>query len=398
MQTHIPSEVEIIQRAKDMVPALRATAAAIEAAGVVSEANVAMMTEAGFFRVLKPKAFGGYEMNPHTLYQVIQTVASGCPSTGWVLMVLSIHNWEIALLDPSVAGEVWKEDPDILISSSYAPFGKTRRVDGGFMLSGAWPFSSGCNHAQWAQLGALAHDENGGDPELIVHLISRQDYDIIEDSWDVCGLAGTGSKTLKLKGEVFIPDIRTHSLTQHFLDHGAHEVGLKTFTNPIYQIPFGVAFHNAVASAVIGMAKGMLEVFQEQMMIRTDTLSGAPVVTKPALQRRAQIADMKIRSGQNLIRNVVEDAMSYLNKGEKIPMDQRARFVADAASVGELASEASVLLFRGTGGRGVMNSSPVQRYFRDIQGGCNHICMDLDTLGINAGGTLLGNPNQVVIS
>lgn len=387
-----PSDETIIARATAMVPTLRARLPQCEALGRVPDETIAEFQAAGFFRILQPKAFGGYEMSPLTFYRVLQEVASGCPSSGWVLMVLGVHNWEVALLDPKAASDLWSKNDAVRISSSYVPFGGGVKVDGGYQVKGRWKFSSGCDHANWVFLGGFVPTGEGTPPDLQVFLIPRGDYEIIDGTWDVFGLEGTGSKDVEVKG-CFVPDYRTHSLVLHHAAHG-NDPGLKTFTSPYYRIPFGVCFHTAVASVVAGMAKGMVEVFREQMQVRRDNITQQTLGVNPALQRRVQLADAKARQARDLIRSVVEGCESYVLNGKPIPPEKRAQYAGDAPTVGELCSEASILLFRGSGGKGVYNDNLLSRYFRNIQAGCNHICMDLDKLGVNAGGTLLGLPNQ----
>ncbi len=388
----IPTDEEIVARATALFPTLRARAFACEAAGRVSDETIADFQQAGFFRILQPKAFGGYEMSPLTFYRVLQEVAAACPSSGWVLMVLGIHNWEVALLDPQAARDLWTANNEVRISSSYAPFGGGQKVEGGYNVKGRWKFSSGCDHATWVFLGGFVPTGEGTPPDFRVFLIPRGDYEIIDGTWDVFGLSGTGSKDVEVKG-CFVPDYRSHSFIEHFIAHGS-DPGLKTFTSPYYRIPFGVAFHNGVASVIAGMAKGMVNAYREQLQVRRDNITGQPLSVNPAAQRRVQLADAKARQASNLIRSVVEGCESYLLNGEPIPLDKRAQYVGDAATVGELCSEASVLLFRGAGGKAIYNDNILSLFFRNIQAGANHVCMDLDKLGTNAGGTLLGLPNQ----
>lgn len=391
-KTVVPTDDEIIARATALVPTLRARAAACDALGRIPDETIAAFEEAGFFRILQPKAFGGYEMSPLTYYRVLQEVASGCPSSGWGLMVLGIHNWEVALLDPQAARDLWSKNDATRISSSYAPFGGGVKVEGGFEVKGRWKFSSACDHATWVFLGGYVPTGEGAPPDFRVFLIPRGDYEIIDGTWNVFGLSGTGSKDVEVKG-CFVPAYRSHSLIEHFMAHG-NDPGLKTFTNPYYRIPFGVTFHNGVAAVIAGMAKGMVEVFREQMQARRNNLTGELLSVNPAVQRRVQIADAKARQASALIREVVEGCEGYILHGRPIPLDKRAQYVGDAATVGELCSEASVLLFRGAGGKAVYTDNLLGLYFRNIQAACNHICMDLDKLGVNAGGTLLGLPNQ----
>lgn len=388
----IPTDEELIARATAMIPALRRRQADCEALGRVPDETIADFQTAGFFRVLQPKLFGGYEKSPLTFYRILQEVAAGCPSSGWVLMVLGVHNWEVALLDPRAGRELWAKDDAVRISSSYAPLGKAERVEGGYRLSGHWRFSSGCDHASWVFLGAYVPTGPDSPPDYRVFLVPRPEYSVIDGTWDVCGLGGTGSKDIEVPG-CFVPEHRSHSLVAHYLALG-EDIGLKTHKSPYYRLSFGVTFHNGVASVLAGMIKGMVEVFREQVQVRRDSWQGQPLAAMPGARRRVQIADVKARAAADLIRDAVEACEHYLLKGETLPLDRRAQWVADAATVGEWASEASLLLFRGAGGKAVYKDNLLQRYFRDIQAGCNHVCMDLDKIGVNAGGTLLGLPNQ----
>jgi len=379
-----------------MIPTLRSRMRQCEAAGRVPDETIAEFQAAGFMRMLQPRAYGGYEMSPLTYYRVLQEIAAGCPASGWVLMVLGIHNWEVALLDPKAAHDLWSKDADVRISSSYVPLGGGVKVDGGYQVKGRWKFSSGCDHASWVFVGGTVPTGEGTPPDFRVFLIPRGDYEIVDGTWDVCGLEGTGSKDIDVKG-CFVPAYRSHSLVAHFMALGS-DVGLKTFTNPYYRISFGVCFNNGVAAAIVGMARGMVELFREQMLARRDSITQQPLSVNPAAQRRLQMADSRVRQARDLIRGVVEGCESYILHGETIPLDRRAQFVADAATVGELCSEASVLLFRGSGGKAIYNDNPIGRYFRNIQAACNHVAMDLDKLAVNAGGTLLGLPNQHPLS
>ncbi len=393
----VSCDEEMVARAHAMVPTLRTRALACERLGRVPEETIAEFQEAGFFRMLQPKAFGGYEMSLRTFYRVLQEIASGCPASGWVLMVLGIHNWEVALLDPQAATDLWGGDDTVRASSSYAPFGRAEAVEGGYRVSGRWKFSSGSDHATWVFLGSFVPSADGSPPDYRVFLIPRGDYQVIDGTWNVVGLEGTGSKDIQVDG-CFVPAYRSHSLTQHFVAHETADPGLKTFTNPFYRIPFGVAFHNGVASVIAGMARGMVDLYREQMQIRRSNVTGEVLNANPAVQRRVQIADAKARQARGLIRDVVEDCEAHVLAGREVPLDMRARCVGDAATVGELCAEASVLLYRGSGGKVVYRDNLVGLFFRNIQAGCNHVCMDLDKLGVNAGGTLLGLPNQFPVS
>src|SRR3546814_17188413 len=95
-----------LHRARDMVPVLARREKKAEELRMVPAETLQEMQEAGFFRGLQPKRYGGYEMDPQVFYDVCMTLAEGCMSTAWIYGVIGVHNWQIALFDPKAADDV----------------------------------------------------------------------------------------------------------------------------------------------------------------------------------------------------------------------------------------------------------------------------------------------------
>lgn len=146
---------EVVEGVRDLLPVLRDRAQETEDARVVPAESVKSLAETGFFRLLQPASFGGLEADPLTFYTAVRLIASACGSTGWACSVLGVHPWHVGLFPPQVQQEVWGDDPATRISSSYAPTGRARLVEGGHQVSGRWSFSSGCDHATWVLLGQI---------------------------------------------------------------------------------------------------------------------------------------------------------------------------------------------------------------------------------------------------
>ena len=151
----VPSADDLLERARALAPAIRERARQTAQNGDVPPESVAAIREAGLFRILQPKRYGGYEMHPNTFFDVQKILAEACMSTGWIYGVLGCHPYELALFHDKAQQEVWGDNPDMLVSSTYQPVGKVEKADGGFYLSGRWGFSSGSTHAGWVLLGAL---------------------------------------------------------------------------------------------------------------------------------------------------------------------------------------------------------------------------------------------------
>ncbi len=226
---------QLRQRARELVPVLRERAEQAAQMGRLPEETIADFHEAGFFRILQPARWQGLELEPKDFFEVQMILAEGCMSSAWVLGVVAIHNWQLALFDDRAAQDVWGQDTSVLISSSYMPVGKVERVEGGFRLSGRWGFSSGSKHCQWAFLGAMVPPaEPGGAPDYRTFLVPRADYQII-DNWNVMGLEATGSHDVLVE-DAFVPEYRTHRAVDGFMQDSP---GNAVNTSPLYRLPFG---------------------------------------------------------------------------------------------------------------------------------------------------------------
>src|SRR5712691_12392451 len=144
---------EFIGRAQALLPSVRARARQAEQLRRLPEETFREFQEAGLFRALQPARFGGFELDPVSFYEAVIEIGTACASSAWVLAVLGVHQWHIALFPPRAQEEVWGQDPSAVSSSSYPPTGKVERVAGGFRLCGRWSFSSGCDCTGWALLG-----------------------------------------------------------------------------------------------------------------------------------------------------------------------------------------------------------------------------------------------------
>jgi 3-hydroxy-9,10-secoandrosta-1,3,5(10)-triene-9,17-dione monooxygenase len=171
---------DFVKLACDAKPTLRERNAKCDADRVVPDETVQEFKDAGFFRMMQPKRWGGYECNPIEFFDAAIEVASACPSSAWVLGVVAVHNWQLALFPEQAQKDVWESQNgvDTLTASSYMPVGKVTRADGGYRLSGKWGFSSGSDHCQWTFLGGYAPKEEGKPQDMFTLLVPRSDYEL----------------------------------------------------------------------------------------------------------------------------------------------------------------------------------------------------------------------------
>jgi 3-hydroxy-9,10-secoandrosta-1,3,5(10)-triene-9,17-dione monooxygenase len=389
--TSIPSAEELIARARAMIPALRERAQRqVEARRVLPE-TMAEMKAAGLFRVLQPRRWGGYALDPTVFFDVQMALAEGDVSVGWVHGILGVHSFHLALFDDRAAEEVWGADSDALIASPYSP-GRAVPVEGGYKLTGRWKFSSGTEHCNWIFLGGVIDrgDSHGSflDADFRTFLLPRRDYQII-DTWKVVGLKGTGSQDVVVDG-AFVPEHRTHKMSD-----------ARDGTNPgsaprefaLYRYPYWQVFLRAVSTAAIGGLQGMVDAFIDYGSKRV-SVTGARTVMDPEAtlalaEARAGIDEMKATLHRNFGRMA-----PYAERGEMPPDDERMLFKFQCVSTAQRCAALAFPLFRGAGGSGIFDSFPFGKYYTDILAMGNHVANSYQTPGRNWGGVMMGAKSQ----
>lgn len=376
---------ELLQAARALQPVLRERAAEAKALRKVPEATIADFQEAGFFKILQPEQWGGYAMDPQVFYEVCLVTAEACMSSAWVLGVVAVHNWQLAVFDDRAAQDVWSDDPTTLISSSYAPVGKVKPVDGGFQLSGRWSFSSGSQHCKWVFVGAVVPTPEApfDMANYRTFLVPISDYQIV-DNWDVVGLQGTGSHDIVID-DVFVPEHRTHkSMDGYLCDNPGNAVN----SAPLYRMPFMQVFVRAVCTASLGALQGSLDAFidvAKTRMVGPTKMSNDPFVRQLMAEVRTSISEMKLVMHSNF------DAMMACNRaGETISNDDRVQYRYDSALVADRCADLSARMLKASGSGGIRLGSEVLARHLDIIASQAHVANNSAPFGNNLGGVTMG--------
>ena len=379
-----------VARARALDPTLRQRAPQTAAARRLLDATIQDFQDAGFFRMLQPARYGGFELDPQTFFAVQIAIAEACPSSAWVLGVVAVHAWQLALFDDKAQQEVWGDDTSTLISSSYAPVGKVTRVDGGFRLSGHWSFSSGSDHCQWAFLGAFCPPAPGArGPDMRTFLVPRSDYRI-DDVWNVSGLQGTGSNDVIVE-DVFVPEHRTHKMGDGFKRVSP---GNAVNTSPLFKLPFGQVFVRAVSTTAIGIAKGMLEAYRSVAADKVATSDQSKVAEDPTSQVLLAQCAATIDEIELVLYRNFDEMMALARAGEDMSIDQRVAWRYQSARVVERSREVVDALFTVSGGRALWVDSPLNRYFQDMHAARAHYANNPEKPGRNFGRVALGMRTQ----
>ncbi len=377
---------EAMRRARDIVPTLRERAQKCEEARVLLPENEKLLHETGLFRYHQPKRFGGMELPFIAVVDIVAELARGCPSTAWNVGNLGCHHWILAYYDPKAQHEVWDENPDALIASSIAlAAGRGRKVDGGFVVSGRWPFSSGVDNSQWNMLAVTIY-ENEKAVDWRLCLVPKADYTII-DTWYAMGMVGTGSKDIEVK-EVFVPEHRALPLTR--CRGGLEHPGAAVNDGPLFRVPIVASAGHPLSAAALGAAEGAFESVLNSFKTRVGTYTGAKVSDFQAVQIKLAEARCLIDSATGLMRGSALGFQAFAERSEVPDVDTKLRWRAQNAFAVRQARQAVETLWSCYGANAIYTRDPLQRYLRDLQALGQHFSFNFDIAGSAYGTNALG--------
>ena len=366
---------ESLQRARDLVPALRERAARAEEERIILPETLADLHRTGLMRVLQPRRWGGMEFDFVAYVDVCAELARGCASTGWTAGNLLVHHWMLALYDERAQREVWGANPEALIASGIAyPQGQGRATSGGFIISGRWNFSSGVNVADWNMLAVTVRDGE----KVVDHrmcLLHKSEYRVVDD-WQVLGMRSTGSMTVVAK-DVFVPEHR--ALCMYDARGGDAFPGAKGNPNPLYRVPLSALGAHGIGGTAVGNAQAALELTLEAVKARSTSYTGLKMRDIQAVQLRFGAAGARIDAARQILRNDCIEAMEIARRNVIADAERKLRFKRNLAYAASLCTEAVDMLHAMAGANGVYDHYPIQRIFRDAHALGGHISFSTDT-------------------
>jgi 3-hydroxy-9,10-secoandrosta-1,3,5(10)-triene-9,17-dione monooxygenase len=377
---------EAMRRARECVPVLRERAQKCEDARVLLPENEKLLHDTGLFRFHQPKRFGGMELPFIAVVDIVAELARGCPSTAWNVGNLGCHHWILAYYEPETQHELWDENPDVLIASSIAlAAGRGRKVDGGYVVSGRWPFSSGVDNSQWNMLAVTVYEDNAAvDWRLCV--VPKSDYQII-DTWYAMGMSGTGSKDIEAK-EVFVPERRALALTR--CRGGLEHPGAAYNPGPLFRVPVVASAGHPLSASALGAAEGAFEIVLNCFKKRVGTYTGAKIADFQAVQIKLAEARALIDSATHLMRRSALGFDEYADKGTVPDIPTKLRWRAQNAYAVAQCRKAAEVLWSCYGANALYTRDPFQRFMRDLMALNQHFSFSFDIAGSAYGTVALG--------
>jgi 3-hydroxy-9,10-secoandrosta-1,3,5(10)-triene-9,17-dione monooxygenase len=371
---------DLVRRASAMVPTLRERQAECESLGRIPQQTNDEFVAAGFYRILQPRRFGGYEFGMPTFARVMMEVSRGCASSGWVLALTGGHAIMLsAFFSEQAQIDVYGTDGEFRGPSRTPPYVVAQPVDGGYILNGEWNYVSGCDIATHVIGGIKVVLTAGEEPR--VGIVDRQDFTIVDD-WDTIGMRGTGSRRVVVR-DAFIPEYRTiPPMRDAFGSRNAP--GRRVHANPVYVAGRLVSvLFEEMAAVAVGLAKGALDVYERELC--SSRLQMPPYALRsetPEYQRHFGEAFATIQTAEATVMHVAEKYMEFARQDveEEVPFsderDLELQLLEQYAT--RLAGDAVDLMFRTAGTHVAQSNSMLQRYFRDMAVLKTHIAAQTD--------------------
>ncbi len=382
---------EAMRRAREIVPILRERAQQSEDARMLIRENEQLLHESGLFRFHQPKAFGGMELPFVAVVDIPAELARGCPSTAWNVGNVACHHWILGYYDPETQREVWDANPDALIASSIAlAAGRGRKVEGGFIVSGRWPFSSGVDNSDWNMLAVSVYADDGKTPDRLAAVPGAEVR--LRDRRHLVrhGHGRPPAARTSRSSELFVPERRALALQR--CRGGREHPGAALNPGPLYGIPIVAASSHPLAPAALGAAEGAYELFLEAMAKRAGTYTGARVADFQAVQIKVARARCLIDSARTFLRQSAIELQEAAERNEAPDLQTKLRFRAHSAFAVNQSREAVETLWSCYGAQGLYTRDPLQRHLRDVLAINQHFSFNFDIAGAAYGLHALGGP------
>jgi len=378
-------EQELLSRIEALVPMLEANAAQAERQRKPVDAVMQAIEDTGVYRYFVPKRFGGYEFGMETFMKIGMALGEGCVSTGWVTTFCVEHNWLMALFNQKAQEQIFGNQPYIIAPGTLAPKGVATPVDGGYRITGRWEWGTGVMHADWALLGALTPQAGSDRPDLCMFLVPMDQVEII-DTWQIAGMAGTGSNDVAVE-DVFV---ESHLMTSVTKMRVGETDGSKWLDSYLYKMPMMAVLGLTAAAPMVGAARRAVTLFrdrmQERMVYGTTTAQGE----KPVSQHRLGQIAVAARNAEILLMQLARETEEWGRSGVVCPDEER---VALRVRIGDVVRKSRDVIrdvVEAGGAHAHFLDNPLQRMLRDVHAGSCHTVFDLDISCEQFGRSLLG--------
>lgn len=383
---------ELVRRTTALKPLVAAHALECEQLRRPVDAVWNAIRKTGCFYHFVPKRYGGLEFDIDSFIDAMLPIAEGCGSTGWVTAFCVEHNWMLAQFPEKFQDETFGGDfPYIIAPGATNPPGVAEPVEGGYRLSGVWKWGTGVMHADWVLLVGMVPGESP--PRQLFLGLPAADVEVL-DTWDVAGMAGTGSNDIRCR-DIFVPEHRVMDMGE--MRNGCAPGATIHAHNPVYRMPMTPFLAITAAIAAVGVARSAIDHFKERIGVRTLLGTTTKQIEKPAAHMRLGEAAAMTETAEMILREVGRRNVALAAQEGLVRNEDRIALRAQVALAMDMCRRAIRLVVEGAGSSAHMTSSPLQRALRDINVMASHVVYDFDAATELHGRALIGlAPNSPV--
>ncbi len=382
-----PSDLrqELLRRVRALQPMLERNAPATEAARRVGEENIEALRATGAFKIMVPRRFGGLETDIRTKIEVAREVAKGCGSSAWVTSLMNVCSFFTGLASAETQEEIWGANPDARIAGVFNASSTSQKVEGGYLVNGRWPWSSGCLHADWAMLGIPVVDADGNKVEEALAFMPMSDL-TIEETWFTAGMRGSGSNTTVAEN-VFVPEHRLISIPGVL----AGETRTPYKDEALYRASFVPVAALILAGPQLGLCSRALEYVLEMAPKRRIAYTFYTRQTdSPSFQLNMAKAATLVDTAHLFAYRAADLIDEAASNARHLTYLERARIRMDVGHTVTMAREAIDVLMSSHGASSFADFNPLQRIWRDCETASRHAVVGPDIAAEVYGRALVG--------
>lgn len=379
-------DAELVARATDLIPLIREYAAQGSEARRVAPEVAKALDEAELFHLMVPKRYGGHGASLRTAIEAVAEVARGDGSTGWVAGLMTVGTAFASTFSAQCQDDVFGTNPRAKVCGVFSPGDRSERVEGGYRVSGRWPYGSGSFIADWASLTITLET---GEPGMA--LIPREAF-TIEPTWFVAGMRGTGSDTIVVEDH-FVPEYRVQRVTEMFASRFATPYTEERMNH----MPFNAVAAGILIAPQIGLGRHALEVTREKLPTKPVAYTAYQQAKEsPTHQLGVAKAATKLFLAEMLTERMCLDIDRAAVDRQLPSLETLARLRNDVGVVAELVREEIDLLLTANGAGSFADANVLSRIWRDAETASRHALVTTEIGREAYGRLLLGNDEPTI--
>lgn len=370
---------KVLEKIEKFLPEVIAAAEEIEESRSVPPYLIEKMLDAGIFRMMLPKSIGGEELDLLQISRVVEAFARADGSTGWTAMVAAGYNCILPIFPEEIIRKVAGDSGNVMVRGALAPKGRLRPVEGGYRLSGQWPFGTGSYDHKWVMATGIIFDGErprmgpGGIPEMRVALMPAKEVRFL-DTWHSVGMCGTSSHDFVVD-DVFVSE-----------DHCASLFGANNLDSTVYRLPFRILASTQHTSVSVGIALGAMDDLAKLAQTKRPAFRpNMRLIEDPAFRVRYGALMAKLDAARSCSDWYAQEAMEQAASGQPATPDDAARFGSMVAYVSRVCTEVTDAVFDLSGSSACYNGSSIQRRWRDARVAAQHAAAGTDNYELLAG-------------